>query len=118
MSENYQNQSEKGENLKNLNVESTVQEPQKGTTIIVNQERRETNGIGTAGFVISIVAIFLGWIPFVGWIIWLLGLVFSFVGIFRNPKGLSIAGLVISLVGIILLLFFFGAILAAAGFSK
>lgn len=83
-------------------------------TVIVNQVEKQTNGIGTAGFVLALVAIFLGWIPILGWIIWILGLIFSFVGIFKQPKGLSIAGLVISLIGIILLLTVFGAILATA----
>ena len=73
-------------------------------------EKKETNGIGTAGFVLALIGIFLGWIPVVGWIIWLLGLIFSFIGVFKQPKGLSIAGLVISLIGIILLIVVFGAI--------
>ena len=87
---------------------------QGGQTVYVNQGSKESNGIGTAGFVLAIIAIFLGWIPFLGWLIWLLGLIFSFVGIFKNPKGLSIAGLVISLIGFILLIAVFGAILGSA----
>jgi hypothetical protein len=83
-------------------------------TININQTEKQSNGIGTAGFILSLVAIFLGWIPILGWIIWLLGLIFSFIGIFKQPKGLSIAGLVISLVGIILLLVVFGAIVGGA----
>jgi hypothetical protein len=92
------------------------QNPQNhsGQTIIVNQTEKKTNGIGTAGFVLALIAIFLGWIPVLGWIIWLLGLIFSFVGVFKEPKGLSIAGLVISLIGIILLIVVFGAILGSA----
>ena len=92
------------------------QTPQnQGTqTIYVNQVTKESNGIGTAGFVLSIIAIFLGWIPFLGWLIWLLGLIFSFAGVFKNPKGLAIAGLVISFIGIILLIAVFGALLGTA----
>jgi len=41
-------------------------------------------------------------------------LILSFVGVFKQPKGLAIAGLVISLIGIILLLTVFGAILGGA----
>jgi hypothetical protein len=44
----------------------------------------------------------------------LLGLIFSSPGVFRKPNGLAIAGLVISLIGIILLIVVFGAILGAA----
>ncbi|UAM97449.1 hypothetical protein K8354_14150 [Polaribacter litorisediminis] len=81
-----------------------------GQTIIINQEEKKSNGIGTAGFVMALIALFLGWIPILGWIIWVLGLILSFVGVFKTPKGLSIAGLVISLIGIILLIIVFGAI--------
>ena len=83
-------------------------------TIIIKQDKVESNGIGTAGFVLSLVSIFLGWIPILGWIIWILGLILSFVGIFRRPKGLAIAGLVISLIGLIFLILVFGMIGAAA----
>ena len=79
-------------------------------TIIVNQQKSESNGIGTAGFVLSLIALFLGWIPILGWLLWLLGLILSFVGIFNRPKGLAIAGLVISLIGIILLVFIFAGL--------
>jgi len=45
--------------------------------------------------------------------VWALGLILSFVGVFKFPKGLSIAGLVISLIGIILLLVVFAGVAAA-----
>ncbi|MBN2774839.1 MAG: hypothetical protein JXR31_11355 [Prolixibacteraceae bacterium] len=80
---------------------------QTGQTVIVNQLEKKSNGLGTAGFVLAIIALFLGWVPVLGWILWVLGLVFSFVGIFKKPRGLAIAGLVISLIVIILLLFVF-----------
>ncbi len=89
---------------------------QSGQTVIINQVEKKSNGIGTAGFVLALIAIFLGWVPVLGWILWLLGLIFSFVGVFKTPKGLSIAGLVISLIGIILLIAVFGAILGGAAF--
>jgi len=85
-----------------------------GKTIIINQGEKKSNGIGTAGFVLSLIALFLGWIPILGWIIWVLGLVLSFVGIFKTPKGLSIAGLIISLIGIVLLMVVFAGIGAVA----
>lgn len=86
----------------------------KDQTIFVQQVENKTNGIGIAGFVLSIVAIFLGWIPVFGWIIWLLGLILSAVGVFKTPKGLAIAGLVISLIGLLFLILFFGAVASAA----
>ncbi len=95
-------------NLQNPTVQS----------VVINQIEKETNGLGTAGFVLSLLAIFLGWIPFMGWIIWLLGLIFSFVGVFKTPKGLAIAGLVISLIGVILLIAVFGVLLGAASLAR
>ena len=94
--------------------QSSGQVPQ-GQTIIVNQVEHKSNGIGTAGFVLAIIAVFLGWVPVLGWILWILGLILSLVGVFKIPKGLAIAGLVISLIGIILILTVFGAILGSAG---
>ncbi|MDD3723164.1 MAG: hypothetical protein PHW92_11910 [Lutibacter sp.] len=97
-----------------MTQDSQNSESQSGQTIIINQTEKRSNGIGTAGFVLALIALFLGWIPVLGWIIWLLGLIFSFVGVFKTPKGLAIAGLVISLIGIILLIAVFGAILGSA----
>ena len=79
--------------------------------MIINQTEKKSNVIGTAGFVLALIAVFLCWVPVMGWIIWLLGLILSFVGVLKETKGLAIAGFVISLIGIILLLTVFGAIL-------
>ncbi|MDP3399208.1 MAG: hypothetical protein Q8S23_08695 [Bacteroidales bacterium] len=97
-----------------MNDESQTHNPQSGQTIIINQQTKESNGVGTAGFVLAICALIFGWVPVLGWIIWLLGLILSIVGITRNPKGLAIAGLIISLLGLILLVAVFGAILGGA----
>jgi hypothetical protein len=97
-----------------MTQETVNPQNQPGTTVIIQTEK--SNGIGTAGFVLALIALFLGWVPFLGWIIWMLGLIFSAVGVFKQPKGLAIAGLVISLIGIILLIVVFGAILGAAAF--
>lgn len=86
----------------------------QGQTIIVNQQENKSNGTGVAGFVLALIALFLGWVPVLGWILWLFGLILSFIGIFKKPKGLAIAGLVISLLGLILLIFVFAG-LAAIG---
>lgn len=85
-----------------------------GQTIIINQQESKSNGTGTAGFVLALIALFLGWIPIIGWLIWMLGAILSFVGVFKAPRGLAIAGLVISFIGIILLIFIFGLFAVAA----
>jgi len=95
---------------------SDLKNSEQGQTIIVNQLERQSNGVGTAGFVFAILATFLGWIPVFGWLIWFLGLILSFAGLFKQPKGLAIAGFIISLIGLILLLFLFGAIAAFFSF--
>ncbi|MFT6715773.1 MAG: hypothetical protein ACJA0Q_000402 [Saprospiraceae bacterium] len=68
-----------------------------------------SNGIGVAGFVLALFTFFFGWIPVLGWITWILGIVFSAIGISKakktgKGKGLSIAGLVISLAGLVMIL--------------
>lgn len=77
-----------------------------------NQQAPKSNGIGTAGFVLALIGLILCWIPILDWILWLLGVIFSFIGVFRAPRGLAIAGLVISFIGIIILITFIGAVAA------
>lgn len=74
----------------------------------------EKNNLGLAGFIMSIIAIVLCWIPILGQILWLLGVVFSAIGIFKKPKGFAIAGLVISFIGLIIIVLFISAIGIAA----
>lgn len=77
----------------------------------------QKNSMGVAGFVLALVGLFTSVIPVFGWIIWLLGLIFSIIGVTRKPKGLAIAGLIISLIGVILLITFVGALAALVGLS-
>jgi hypothetical protein len=80
-----------------------------------------TNGMATAGFILALLTLFLGWIPLLGWLMWLLGLIFSAIGLGNansaggTGRGLAIAGLIISLLGIIIKIFLFSVILAALG---
>ena len=88
------------------------------------QTQIQNNRIGTAGLVLVLMSFIL--ISFEGYIInslndkslfftlilpvlignlWLLGLIFSIIGLRINPKGRAIAGLIISLLQIILFLF-------------
>lgn len=81
--------------------------------IIINQQSGgNPNGIGTAGFILALVSLLIGSLPGVGWICWLLGLIFSCIGLSKTPKGLAVAGVVISLVGLVLIL-----VLSAAVFD-
>lgn len=76
--------------------------------IIVQQEKKESNPIGIVGFVLAIISLFIGWLPVFGWLFWLLALILSVVGIFKKPRGLAIAGLIISIIGILFAIFIFG----------
>ena len=78
-----------------------------GTTQVVNVQMQgvvQKNGLGTAGFVLALIGVFTSWVPALGWIVWLLGAILSVVGIFRVPRGLAIAGTVLSFIDLILLL--------------
>ena len=70
--------------------------PQPWQPYGVQQPR--SNSMGIIGFIFALLSIFCGWIPIAGWIVWLVGAVFSFIGLFSRPRGLAIAGVVISLV--------------------
>ena len=78
-------------------------------TIII-KERRRTNGLGTAGFVLALIGLFVAAVPVFGWIIWLLGLIFSAIGLLKSPRGLAIAGFILSLIDLIILVAFVGVI--------
>jgi hypothetical protein len=85
----------------------------KNPQIIMNvSPTKESNGVGTAGFVLALIALFFSWVPVLGWIVWFLGLILSAVGLAGKPKGLAAAGLVISLIGLIILIVI---IIAASG---
>lgn len=84
------------------------------TTVIVNQVVEKSNTMGIAGFVLALLGLIFCWVPVLGWILWILGVIFSIIGVCRPKKGLAIAGLVISFIGIILLIVAVGAIMAIA----
>lgn len=62
------------------------------------------NGLGLAGFILSLVSLVLSWLPGVNWITWILGLIFSAIGVFKKPRGFAIAGLAISLISLVVIL--------------
>ena len=70
-----------------------------------------TNVMGILGFIFSLLSLFIGFIPIFGWImiIWVLGLVFSCIGLGRQPRALAVAGLIIS-VAVVAMLIVFAAI--------
>jgi 1-acyl-sn-glycerol-3-phosphate acyltransferase len=66
---------------------------------------QQGNGLAVAGMVCGIVGLVLFWIPVLGWILAILAIIFSGVGIAKANKGASgkgqaVAGLVLGVVSI------------------
>ena len=70
-----------------------------------------SNGLGTTGFVLGLIGLLFSFIPVIGVIAWplvILGIIFSAIGISKaskgraTNKGLAIAGLVVSIIGIVM----------------
>lgn len=98
------------------NQEQAVQpQPVQPTqTVYIQQPAppRQSNGLGTAGFVLALLGLIFCWVPLVDGVLWLLGFIFSLIAIFRVPRGLAIAGLVLSSVTALILLTFLGFIVS------
>ena len=86
--------------------------PNQGQTIIIRQKSSNRNGIGIAGFILSVISLFIGWVPIVGWLVWGLGAVFSFIGMFIRPRTLAIIGFIISFIELFILLFVLGTLIS------
>ncbi len=74
-------------------------------------QQQPRNGLGTAGFVVGLVGLVFSLIPVVGVVAWplvILGVIFSAIGFARTRSGaatnagLSIAGLAVSIVGLVI----------------
>ncbi|WP_432800131.1 hypothetical protein [Poriferisphaera sp. WC338] len=84
---------------------SQVQQPQ------VHIHKHETNSLGTAGLIVSIVGLVFGGI------LCPIGFLMSLIAVFKKPRGMAIGGLVIGGLGSLIVLFvllLFGAAIAAA----
>lgn len=75
------------------------------------ENQKQTNGLGTAGFVLALISLFFCWLPLVNGILWLIGLTFSLIGVFRQPKGLAITGLVLSVIVLFIMIFLLTVVL-------
>ncbi len=64
------------------------------------------NGIGITGFILALLTNVFFWNTLTWFIIWFIGLAFSFVGLFKKPRAIAIVGLVLSIIDILLLNFF------------
>lgn len=85
-------------------------QPSSQHQFVVNNVDHRSNGVGTAGFVIALICAFLSWLPGVNFLLWFIGLLLSFIGMFKRPRGLAIVGFIISIIDIILIVALVGAI--------
>lgn len=88
----------------NFNNSNPVSETNAAQTMIVNQATSEKNGIGVAGFVMSITGMILCWVPVLKWLLLTPAFILSFIGMFRKPRVLAVIGTIISLLVIIILI--------------
>lgn len=69
--------------------------------------QQQGNGMAVAGLVLGILGAVLFFVPFIGWILAILGIIFGALGnskaskIGGKGKGMAIAGLVLGLIGLI-----------------
>ena len=85
--------------------------------VAIPAQPRKSSGMAIAGLIMGIFALVLCWVPVVNWILGLLGLIFSIIGIAKKnggAKGAAIAGLILTILGAILSIAMFGAIMGTS----
>ena len=85
--------------------------------VAIPAQPRKSSGMAIAGLIMGIFALVLCWFPVVNWILGLLGLIFSIIGIAKKnggAKGAAIAGLILTILGAILSIVMFGAIMGTS----
>lgn len=86
-----------------MNNEYQKYEDQNNNQTVINiNSVPQKNTIGLIGFILSIVNIIASFLPYIGFVIWLLGAIFSIIGLFRAPRGFAIAGTIISFIWLII----------------
>jgi len=88
------------------------------------QQAESRNPLAVTGFVLSLVMWIALIFPPVSFVIWILAVTFSSIGLSRarklgaSYKGLAVAGLCISLIGVVIVVLFFLFLLGAAVFGE
>lgn len=100
-------------------IVSAYQQPQPTAPISTNNtttvvvEGGHSNSMGIAGFIIALLGLVFCWVPIVDLILWFLGFIFSLIGLFKAPRGMAIAGIVLSLIIIFIIISIWGTIFNA-----
>lgn len=82
--------------------------------------REPRNGLGTAALVLGIIGVVFCWIPFTGWALNILAIIFGAVGRNRvkagaaNNKSSAVAGLVLGVIGLGVWVIFIVVLMSAA----
>ena len=97
--------------MKTSNYQSN--EMTTGQTMTIIQKPVQRNGIGIAGFVLSITGTVLCFVPVIKWLLLVPALLLSFIGIFRKPRALAVIGFLISLLVIAVLILMKAAFITA-----
>jgi hypothetical protein len=75
-----------------------------------------TNGLAVAALVLGILALFFFWIPFLGWIPALIGLVLGLVALQRpEGRGMAVGGVVCSAIALAIKIWFWVMVIGAFG---
>ena len=83
--------------------------------VMVQQPVAKSSGMAIAGLIMGIFTVIFCWVPVVGFILGVLGLIFSIAGIAKKnggAKGAAIAGLVLTIIGAIVSVIMLAAVLA------
>ena len=85
--------------------------------VAVPAEQKKSSGMAIAGLIMGIFTLIFCWVPFVSWILGLLGLIFSIIGIAKKnggAKGAAITGLILTILGAILGIALYGLVLGTS----
>lgn len=82
------------ENSESKEVRVPVIEKQQPIII----QKPKTNYEAVIGFTCSLLNVFLFWVPILGLVLCIISFVSSLVGLSKEPKGLAIAGTIISVI--------------------
>ncbi len=79
-------------------------------------------GLSITALVFGILAFLIGWVPIIGWLIWIAAIVIGIVAIVKSKepgsgRGMAITGLVLPLVGLVIGIIFIVPIMSLAFFG-
>ncbi len=87
--------------------------PHSQTIVVQQAPPRSTNVLGVVGFVLALIGTILGICIWPVAVLAVIGLILSFIGMFKEPRGLAIAGFIVGLLGsiiVLIMVFVIGAI--------